>query len=268
VSVPIAVLTAVYRDQEGLNRTLATLPDEPVELDIFVVDDGSDPPIYLPLIDKPNVRVKLIRLKENRGAAAARNVGLKEILTRGYKYVAVLDAGDIALPGRFSKTIDFLESHPDHAFVGGQIRFFSPLGEVAEALPTTFEAIRRAMHARVCFSHSAVTFRAEVLRQVGGYDERFVVAHDYELFWRILRSGYKAANLPEVIVQYYLDPKGLTVRKRRKQILNKLRVMWINFDPFLPESYLGIVKHSLLLAVPFPWVWRIKQLFKKRPGWL
>ena len=264
----IAVLTSVYKDQEGLNRTLLSLPDDPVTLDVFVVDDGSEPPICLPSVTRANVHIELIRLERNRGAAAARNVGLREILAGDYKYLAILDAGDRVLNGRFYKAKEFLDRNPDYAFVGGQVRFLTPLGEISEPVPTSFEDVLRAMHARVCFAHSTVTFRADVLRKVGGYNEQFEVAHDYELFWRILRSGYKATNLPDVLIEYYLDPYGLTMRKRRRQILNKLRVMLRNFDPYLPESYLGILKHTFLLFIPFPWVWRVKQVFRKRPEWL
>lgn len=269
----LAVLTAVYNDQEGLEVTLGSLPAD-CEMDLFVVDDGSSPPIQLPpsyteSLSSQKVGVFLVRLEKNGGAAKARNVGLARIWERGYEYVAILDAGDIALPGRFSKPVEFLDKNPEYALVGGQLRFLATDGhEVPEPLPLDFDSIVRGMHARVCFSHSAVTFRADVLREIGGYREDFEAAHDYELFWRIIRRGYKVANLPDVLVEYRLNPRGITVRKRRRQIVNKLRVMLSNFDPRVPESYLGVIKQLSLLALPFPWVWRIKRMLPKRPGWL
>ena len=45
-----------------------TLPD----VEVIVVDDGSQPPAVAPT----DHRVRLIRLDENRGNAAARNAGL------------------------------------------------------------------------------------------------------------------------------------------------------------------------------------------------
>jgi hypothetical protein len=44
--------------------------------------------------------------------------------------------------------------------------------------------------------------------------------------------------------------------------------MLANFDPWIIESYLGIAKNLLLLILPFRWVWRAKQVFRKRPEWL
>lgn len=82
-----------------------------------------------------------------------------------------------------------------------------------------------------CFSHSTVTFRVDVLKELGGYNERFVVARENELIWRIIRRGYKVANLPEVLVEYHLSVTGLTKAKRRKQILNKLLLLCAHILP-------------------------------------
>jgi len=264
----LAILTAVFRDSEGLARTLLNLPDDASGADIYIVDDGSIPPVVLPEGIRVDVSIRVLRLGKNSGAAVARNAGLKEILSRDYEYVAVLDAGDVALPGRFSKTVAFLDEHREYGLVGGQARFVTPSGEIGEFFPTRYEDIRRVMHARGCFNHSTVTFRADVLRKLGGYNEKFVVAHDYELIWRVIRAGYKVANIDETLVDYFLDPRGLTVTKRRKQISNRMRIMLANFDPWVVESYWGILKNLLLLVLPFHWVWRVKQVFRKRPEWL
>lgn len=264
----LAILTAVFRDSEGLARTLLNLPDDASGADIYVVDDGSIPPVVLSEGIRSDVSIRLLRLEKNSGAAAARNAGLREILSGDYEYVAVLDAGDVALPGRFSQTVEFLDRHREYGLVGGQARFVTPSGEIGESFPTRHEDIKRVMHARACFIHSTVTFRADVLRKLGGYNEEFVAAHDYELIWRVIRAGYKVANLDEVLVEYFLDPRGVTVTRRRKQIFNRMMVMLANFDPWIIESYLGIAKNLLLLILPFRWVWQAKQVFRKRPKWL
>jgi len=267
----LAVITAVHNDQDGLERTLGALPDDGIAYDLYIVDDGSQPPIRLAK-EKENLpgEVFLIRLENNRGAAAARNRALQEIFKKNYEYAAILDAGDIALPGRFRKTVEFLRTHPDYGLVGGQGEFLDLDGRpvFSERLPLEHKALVRAMHAKVCFLHSSVTFRVAALREVGGYREDFLAAHDYELFWRVIRKGYKVANLPDVTIRYYFNPKGITMKRRKMQIRNKIRVMLWNFDPLVKESYLGIIKHSLLFLVPFSWVWAIKRLVPKRPDWL
>ncbi|MGQ9736046.1 MAG: glycosyltransferase [Thermaceae bacterium] len=263
----IALLMPVYNDQEGLIRSLESLPEE-VPLDIVVVDDGSTPPIRLPKVAAPH-RVFLLRMEENKGIEHALNHGLGWILERGYAYVARLDAGDIPLPGRFLKQVKFLEENPEYALVGGQVQFVGLNGEEVfrERFPTEDAQIRRIMHARNCFIHPAVMLRVSALEAVGLYSDRYEAAEDFELFFRIMRR-FKVANLPDYVVRCEVNPKGISLTKRRKQILGRLRVMLRHFDPRLKESWLGLIKNTLLLFAPVKLVQTLKRRLEGRRGWL
>ncbi len=112
----LAVLIPVFNDQHGLERSLASLAQDGAQFDVFVVDDGSEPPIRPPG-DLP-FSINLIRQKRNQGITAALNAGLSTIVAAGYDYIARLDAGDLSLPGRLAAQMHFLDCHPDHAAVG------------------------------------------------------------------------------------------------------------------------------------------------------
>ncbi|MEN2981531.1 MAG: glycosyltransferase [Thermus sp.] len=263
----LALLIPVYNDQEGLGKTLTHLPGE-IPLDVVVVDDGSQPPITLPKLPPPH-RAFLLRLEENRGITGALNEGLRFILERGYPYVARLDAGDVALPGRFAKQLRFLEEHPEYALVGGQARFVDPAGREThrERFPTEDGEIRRVMHARNPFLHPAVTLRTEAIKAVGLYSESYPAAEDYELFFRLARR-FKVANLEQEVIEYKVDPKGISLRKRRRQLLTRLRILLENFDPGLKESWLGLLKNGALLLTPTSLVGWLKGRLPGRRGWL
>lgn len=263
----VALLIPVYQDQEGLEYSLQRLPID-FPLDVIVVDDGSEPPIRAPRVCEPH-RVFVIRLGENRGIEYALNAGLKWILEHGYEYVARLDAGDVALPGRFSRQVEFLEANPDYALVGCQVRFVDKDGREVfqEQFPTEYEKIRRIMHARNCFIHPAVMFRTRVLRGVGLYSTQYKAAEDYELFFRIT-SRHKVANLDDAAVICCVDSSGISRSKRRRQLLSRLKTMWRYFDPLVPESYLGILKTLALLFTPVQLVVAVKRLLPRRSGWL
>ncbi|MDW8357173.1 glycosyltransferase [Thermus sp.] len=263
----VALLIPVYNDQEGLEETLAHLPGE-IPLDVVVVDDGSQPPITLPQLPPPH-RAFLLRLDGNRGITGALNEGLRFVLARGYPYVARLEARDVALPGRFAKQLRFLEEHPEYALVGGQARFVDPTGREThrERFPTEDGEIRRVMHARNPFLHPAVTLRTEALRAVGLYSERYPAAEDYELFFRLVK-GFKVANLDEPVVEVLVNPEGISGKKRRRQLLTRLRILLENFDPGLKESWLGLLKNGALFFTPTPLVGWLKRRLPGRRGWL
>lgn len=263
----VALLIPVHNDREGLAKSLRNLPPE-LPLDVVVVDDGSRPPLSPPEPPPPH-RLFLLRLEENQGITQALNHGLAWILERGYPYVARLDAGDTALPGRFLAQLRFLESHPEYALVGGQARFVDPNGREThrERFPTEDGEIRRVMHARNPFLHPAVMVRTAALREVGLYSERYPAAEDFELFCRIARR-HRVANLEAEVAEVLVNPKGISGRRRRRQILTRLRILLENFDPWLKESWLGLAKNLVLLLAPTPWVQALKGRMPGRRGWL
>jgi len=264
----LAVLIPVYNGQEGLERACASLPDD-LDYRVVIVDDGSRPPVMAPSALEPD-RVTLLRLAENQGITRALNHGLEWILRNGYRYVARLDAGDVMLAGRLTRQIEFLESHPDYAIVGGQVQFVDMQGRESfrDNFPTADAAIRRAMHGRSCFIHTAVMLRVAVLRAVGPYDERYPSAEDFELFWRLMKT-WKGANLADPVVECVLDPRGISLSKRSQQVRSRIRILLAYFDPWAWESYAGLVKNLVLLAVPYRWVrWVKRRHIRSRRGWL
>lgn len=266
--VPVAVLIPVYNRQDGLDRSCASIPTS-AACDVIIVDDGSHPAITRPLSLDPN-RVTLLRLPENRGVNHALNRGLAWILERNYKYVARLDAGDAMLPNRLDRQLAFLDSHPDHAIVGGQVRFVDLQHRevLRDNFPTADDAIRRAMHGRACIMGAAMTIRVAALREAGVFDEHFPNAEDFELSWRLLKS-WKGANLPEPVVQCELNPDGLSLAGRSQQVRLRIRVLLKYFEPRVPESYVGLFKNLALLVVPYRCVcWLKRRYVRPERGWL
>src|SRR5258705_9611643 len=110
----IAVLIPVFNQLEDLQRTLRSIDRESAQVDCFVVDDGSQPPIA---IDSDSYRfpIQVIRLPQNSGCTRARNVGLEHIVKANYDYVAIQDAGDLDVGERLAIQAAYLDTHPDVA---------------------------------------------------------------------------------------------------------------------------------------------------------
>lgn len=269
----VALLIPVYNNRAGLEASLASIGNDKVSPDVIIVDDGSNPPIAeggIPASLRSCCdRLQVLRIPENRGITSALNLGIGVILGEDYKYIARLDAGDLSLPGRFAKQFTFLETHPEYAMVGGQVKFVDRSGKEVfqERFPTRYEDIRRIMHARNCFIHPAVMIRTDVLRKVGVYSDDYPAAEDYELFMRITQR-YPVANLEDDVVICELNPAGISMKRRRRQILSRSKVMIRYFDPKVKESYLGLLKNLFLLFMPYAAVVRAKSVFREKRGWL
>src|SRR5512144_1236769 len=102
------------------------------------------------------------------GRVAALNTAVGA--ARGH-YIANLDADDVALPGRLSASVAFLDAHPAVGAVGSaRVPNLGGSRGRVRRLPRSDAAIRWGFLVRNPMVHSAVMFRASALRAVGGYD--------------------------------------------------------------------------------------------------
>lgn len=256
----VAVLIPAYNPSDSdLVLTLESLRNSTYPCDIFIVDDGSDLPVGHVLDGIPGIEV--IRLEQNGGIARALNAGLQAILARPYEYVARMDAGDICYPDRLAREVEFLDSHPEIAVVGGWARNIdedSGKPIFIERTPDSPGAIRKALNYNSAMVHITVMVRAEVLRQVGGYSENYPVAEDYELFRRIT-ARFPIANIPSVLVDRRMSMNGVSFQRRRSQLKDRLRIQLRYFNALDPSSWMGVLKTLVLFAVPVSVILKIKE---------
>ena len=111
------------------------------------------------------------------------------------------DADDINLPRRFEAQARFLAAHPDIAVVGAAIEELAPDGRRRrKALPLTHDQLVRFAAWRNPINHMTAFFRVDAVRAAGGYPP-IPLKEDYALWLRMIASGQRLANLPEILVQ-------------------------------------------------------------------
>ena len=138
------------------------------DFEILIVDDGSDDPATCHLLAsyrRPKTRI--IRT-ENRGLAAARNLGLEE--SRG-RFLSFLDADDILEPAFLERTFEVLESQSAAAFVGCWLRAFG--AAEFDWTPKHCDFPQLLAEDTVC---TPALTRREALVDVGGFDPSMPVA--------------------------------------------------------------------------------------------
>jgi glycosyltransferase involved in cell wall biosynthesis len=243
----LAVLIPVFNEQRGLERSLDSLRQEAAEFEVFVIDDGSNPPIAAP--ETLPYRVTLIRLPENQGITEALNVGLERIVDDGFEYVGRLDAGDLSLPGRFYAQMMFLDAHPDHAAVGAFVEVVDEQGRRVHVFqpPTDHQDVMRRFCYENALCHPVVMMRVAALRAAGFYVDDYPAGEDYELWLRLARR-YKLANLDRVLLRKEKAPGSITGRRLRPA-LSRLRIQMDHFAPSSVHAYLGVLRSLIALCL-------------------
>lgn len=195
----VTAFITVYNEQELISRAVESLLKQTLHnIEVLVVDDGSTDKTLDILATFKDSRLRVVE-RERSGRADSLAFACRE--ARG-KYLANLDADDEAYPSRLQKQVEFLEAHPDYAWVGcGEERDDTQRDEHIHRLyPETDAEIRRQSAKCIPYCHSAVTFRRELIESGLNYDPGQPFLIDFEFFLRVAKQ-YKVANLPEVLVK-------------------------------------------------------------------
>lgn len=186
------------------------LSQEDVDLEVLVIDDGSDDGVSLAALQAvEDPRLRVLRHHSRRGQAHALNTGISE--ARG-EWVAFLDDDDLWAPQKLRAQLNAADARGAD-FVYGSIVIVDEAVRPLEAFPTVppDDVARLLRSHNVLRTPSSVSARTSLVRSVGGLDERLNELSDWDFFIRIADAG-RAAACEEVVVAYYVHPQNRRVR--------------------------------------------------------
>ncbi len=190
----VSVVVPAWNAQETIEECVRSLLAQSYprdRLEIIVVDNGSSDATRERLA--PFEDSIAILSEATRGAAAARNAGIRHA---SGEIVAFTDS-DCTVDEHWLTELVWPLSDLTVGVVGGPILARRPAGE-AELFGEAIHDHAAAM--LVCAPPYAVTMnwasRAEVLAEVGLFDEALRRAQDGDLAYRVLTAGYRLGYLP------------------------------------------------------------------------
>ncbi len=208
----VSVIMTAYNAERDIEAAVATILGQSFEnLELIVVDDGSSDSTLWRLSRTHDRRLRVISLGENRGQTFALNVALNSSRA---PLVARQDADDLSHFHRIALQVQEFERRPRLSLLGTQGVVINPNGIITGLLsvPLGQEEILGWLMWDNPFIHTSVMFRRETVERVGGYDERFRICQDYDLWMRILRNA-TGDNLRQRLVAYRIH-KGSLSRSR------------------------------------------------------
>lgn len=192
--------------------------------EFIIINDGSnnyETCNMLQEYEKKDERIKIIRNRSNIGLTKSLNIGLT--IAKG-KYIARMDADDIAMPTRFEEQVIYMNNHEDVVVLGTQVEKF---GEKQEKEPMYFidytqgdyqEFLINMMFCNVANIHPTVMIRHEFLKSNDiKYDENIKKAQDYKLWIDCISHGGRIYNLPSVLLKYRVHEDQITSKNYDEQ---------------------------------------------------
>jgi len=265
----VSVVISAYNARRYLAEAMESILAQTFrDFEVIVVDDGStdDTKKILDGFAARDNRIRVIS-RPNKGLTVSLNEALAAVRA---PLIARMDADDVALPDRFAKQVQYLAEHPDIICISSAVELIDPFGVHIGVL--TPPADHAAIDASLlkgnggAIVHPAAMMRTDIVRQVGGYQEKYNNSEDLDLWLRLAEVG-KLANLPDTLLKYRRDLGSVSHTKRDNQLRMKSQILadayarrgltppgeW-KFDLWMPKP------HDVQLK---EWGWRALQLGRR-----
>jgi glycosyltransferase involved in cell wall biosynthesis len=251
----VSVVIPTFNRAAALKNALDSLIKQDYSsYEVIVIDDSSTDSTarLLKSYEKP---VRVLRTKRNKGAAAARNLGLKH--AKG-EYIAFMDDDCAAHQSWLSDMVKGIaEYRKQHKVAGiaGTVHFprdASVLMKAIYTMPQMDEGTARVLSAGHETSTNNLSctnsiWKRSVLAELEGFDESLRRGQDSDLSYRALKRGYRFRLLPNAAVthhyrssllgflrQQYLGGIGGGIQFRRdRQFFGSRQYIIIAFPAFL-----------------------------------
>lgn len=191
------------------------------DLELIVIDDGSTDDTQRLLANIDDGRVRVVRQRTATGVAAARNRGIAE--ARG-AWLAFLDDDDLWAPAWLETARARAQSERADIVYGAHIVIDGDRRPLRAALaPRANEVVRALSRINALGGPSAVMTRTSLVRDAGGFDDRFSALADWDL-WLRLTAVAPAAPVPELLVAYTAHGGNMHVARPRA-VIDEYRVL-------------------------------------------
>ena len=224
----VSIIVPVYRAQAYIAETIAMVRKQTYhDWELILVDDASpddSAKLIQEMIDEKSTeteRIRLIRKEKNEGAAKARNTGIA--LAQG-RYIAFLDADDIWFPDKLEKELAFMKQmHAGFAFTAYEFGDENAKGTGKTVTVPERLTYRKALSRTIIFTTTIIFDTKVIPKELIRMPE--VESEDTATWWKILRAGYTAYGLNEVLAIYRRPEKSLSSNKfiAMKRIWNLYR---------------------------------------------
>lgn len=219
-----AIITTYKRDWKYVYRAISSVREQTYpNIEIIVVDDNFNGSSYSQdireHIEKENLKVRYIKQNGNKGACVARNLGLWN--ANGY-FVAYLDDDDEWLPEKIEKQVEAFKEENDDSigmvscdgykidenYTPSRKRSYNIFGKSQVPRIITFKNLLKGDYVGTTSQPLIVT---DVIRSVGGFNEKFPARQDYEMWLRIAQSK-NILSIKELLFNHYIH-KGEQISK-------------------------------------------------------
>jgi len=244
----VSVVLPVYNCEDHISEAIESILNQSYQNFEFIIVDDASTDNTNSILNRFAVTNKKIQLIVNRENIRQTKSITKACKKATGKYIAIMNADDIALKMRLDTQVQFLENNPDYGMVGSWTDTIDENGNILGQWETSVshEELMWDMMFGAGFAHSSVMMKNDLVKQVGYYNT--IQSEDYDLWKRLSRIS-KIANIPVVLQQKRVWTGQLANRVVAKNLECHLEIMQSNIQYLLNDDDINIEIIKILFSV-------------------
>ncbi len=224
MSPKVSVLTSVYNGENYIAECIDSILNQTeADFEYIILNDGSTDQTRSILEKYSDPRLRIFH-QENLGIPKSLNKGVSLCHS---DLIAHLDADDYVQSHWLKSQLSFMELNQDVVFCSSRFEelFNGKLYPQSHPFIENDHKIRKSLCFMNCVPHSFTVFRKPSFLKAGRYDPKLIIAHDYDLWIRLLKEG-KGHNLNETLGVFRIHGESISAKKERIMIHEAFQVQW------------------------------------------
>jgi glycosyltransferase involved in cell wall biosynthesis len=239
----VSVILPAYNAEKYIAETIESILNQTYkDFEFIIVNDCSTDSTkeIIENFAKQDKRIRLVSNDRNLKVSKTANKGIE--LANG-EYIARTDSDDWSYPDRLEKQLKFMESNPEVVLLSGNMEICDATLNIKNQthFPTTNDEIIKVILQYNPTVHSAMMFKKETFKNVGGYGG-INSSEDYLLLMKMASKG-KIANLDDVLIKYRVLNTSLTSKNKTEM---HLATLYCQLDGRLNYKYPLTFKTKLI----------------------
>ena len=209
----VSVVMSAYNSESSIAESIESILNQSYQnIEFLIIDDCSTDrtaDVIESYLEK-NKNIKFTKNKTNLGLTKSLNILIKK---SSGQYIARQDADDISLHHRVQEQMQILKSN--------NLDFCTTRAIIKDSMKlipgvSSFLPKKIVLKFKNPFIHGTLLAKKTAINEIGNYDENFIYAQDYKLFYDLLKYNYNFRVILKP--QYILNIKNnISENKRIEQ---------------------------------------------------
>ena len=245
----VTVLMPVFNGELFLKEAIESILHQTyTNIEFLIINDGSTDKTLDIINLYDDKRIRLISFEKNQGLITILNVGLRE--AKG-KYIARMDADDVAYPERIEKQFEVFKKYPELTICSTHMSTNKKSSVYFKSILNSDEIKSRLLFDNL-ICHPTVMYKSALfIDSSHHYKMEFPHAEDYALWLDFIEKG-KFYIIPKTLLKYREHNAQISKTNRLTQIDSVIKAQLTIFNKLvIKPSHEELLIHSKIFFIDY-----------------